>query len=114
MSRYIGVDVPEPENVCDDINCPFHGTLRVRGRIINGTVISHKMQKACVVRRDFLFYVKKYKRYERRHGTYSSHNPPCIDAREGDKVTIMECRPLSKTVSYVVIAKEKPVEGNES
>ena len=114
MSRYIGVDVPEPENDCNDINCPFHGTLRVRGRIINGTVTSHKMQKACVVRRDFLFYIKKFKRYERRHGTYSSHNPPCIDAREGDKVTIMECRPLSKTVSYVVIAKEKLVEEIES
>ncbi len=111
MSRYIGVDVPEPENVCDDINCPFHGTLRVRGRVINGTVISHRMQKSVVVRRDFLSYVSKYKRYERRHSTISSHNPPCIDAREGDNVTIMECRPLSKSVSYVVIAKETPTEG---
>jgi small subunit ribosomal protein S17 len=114
MSRYIGVDVSDPETICEDINCPFHGTLRVRGRIINGTVISHKMQKTVVVRKDFLFYVKKYKRYERRHTTISSHNPPCLDAREGDKVTIMECRPLSKTVSYVVIAKESPMEGNQT
>ena len=99
MSRYIGVDVPEPETECNDPKCPFHGTLRVRGRIINGTVISHKMQNTCVVRKNFLFYIKKFKRYERRHGTISSHNPPCVDAREGDNVTIMECRPLSKSVS---------------
>jgi len=110
MSRYIGIDVPDPETECDDNNCPFHGTLRVRGRIINGIVTSHKMQKSVVVRKDFLFYVKKYKRYERRHTTISSHNPPCIDAREGDNVTIIECRPLGKTISYVVIAKERPKE----
>ncbi|MEA2071525.1 MAG: 30S ribosomal protein S17 [Asgard group archaeon] len=108
MSRYIGIDVPEPEKTCNDKNCPFHGSLRVRGRIIEGTVISHKMQKTVVVRRDFLSYVKKYKRYERRHSKISAHSSPCIDAREGDNVKIMECRPLSKTVSFVVVAKESP------
>ncbi|MCF2144223.1 MAG: 30S ribosomal protein S17 [Candidatus Heimdallarchaeota archaeon] len=114
MSRYIGVDVPEPEKVCNDVNCPFHGSLRVRGRILTGTVVSHKMQKSVVVRRDYLSFVKKYKRYERKHSTIASHNPPCIDAREGDIVKIMECRPLSKTIAYVVIAKEKqPTEGKE-
>lgn len=106
MSRFIGVDVPEPETICNDENCPFHGTLRVRGRIINGVVISHKMQKTVVVRKDYLSYVPKFLRYERRNTTISSHNPPCVDAREGDNVMIMECRPLSKTVAYVVIAKE--------
>jgi len=79
MSRYIGVDVPEPEQICNDINCPFHGTLRIRGRIINGTVMSHKMQKTIVIRKDFLSFVKKYKRYERKHTTISAHNPPCIN-----------------------------------
>ncbi|HUT81437.1 MAG TPA: 30S ribosomal protein S17 [Candidatus Bathyarchaeia archaeon] len=113
MSRYIGVDVPDPETVCDDVNCPFHGILRVRGRIINGTVISHKMQKTVVVRKNSLFYVEKFKRYERRNTKVASHNPPCIDAREGDNVRIMECRPLSKTVAYVVIKKESPTEGNQ-
>lgn len=112
MSKYIGVDIAkQPARECADKNCPFHGTLRVRGKIITGTVTSHKMQKTVVVRRDFLFYVKKFKRYERRHTAVSAHNPPCIDAREGDRVHIMECRPLSKTVSYVVIAKEAADEG---
>ena len=32
-----------------------------------------------------------------------AYNPECIHAREGDIVKIMECRPLSKTKSFVVI-----------
>ena len=108
MSKYIGVEVPEPPRECEDRNCPFHGSLRIRGRIITGIVVSHRMQKTVVVRRDFLSFVKKFKRYERRHSSISAHSPPCLDAREGDKVRIMECRPLSKTVSYVVISKETP------
>ena len=34
-----------------------------------------------------------------------AHNPSCIDAKEGDTVKIMECRPLSKTKKFVVIEK---------
>ncbi|MCJ7793949.1 30S ribosomal protein S17, partial [Candidatus Bathyarchaeota archaeon] len=34
-----------------------------------------------------------------------SHNPPGIDVKEGDRVKIAECRPISKTVSFVVVAK---------
>ena len=32
---------------------------------------------------------------------------PCIDAKEGDKVRVAECRPLSKTVAFVIIEKEE-------
>ena len=31
------------------------------------------------------------------------HNPPCINASEGDLVKIYETRPLSKTVHFVVV-----------
>lgn len=94
-----------PEKTCDDPNCPFHGSLSVRGRILDGIVVSAKMDKTVTVRRDYLKYVPKYKRYERRHAHIHSHNPPCINASENDRVRIMECRPLSKTVSFVVIEK---------
>ena len=37
----IGVDVPAPESEWDgDENCPFYGSLRLRGQIIEGTVSS--------------------------------------------------------------------------
>ena len=98
-------EIPKPKIECNDRNCPFHGTLRVRGRILEGIVISDKMDKTVIVRRDYLKYIPKYKRYERRHSHIPAHNPPCINARVDDRVKIAECRPISKTVSFVVIQK---------
>jgi len=63
------------------------------------------MKGTVVVRRDYHHYVPKYLRYERRHSRVMAHNPPCIDAQVADKVKIMECRPISKAVSFVVIEK---------
>jgi len=104
-TRDIGYDVKPPEKVCDDPNCPFHGTLPVRGKIIEGIVVSDKMEKTVIVERNYLHYVPKYERYERRHSRIPAHNPECIGATKGDKVRIAECRPLSKTKHFVVIEK---------
>lgn len=95
----------KPKKTCDDINCPFHGELSVRGRVLEGVVISAKMDKTVVVERDYLLYIRKFKRYERRRSRISSHNPPCIDVKEGDRVIIAESRPISKTVGFVVVEK---------
>jgi len=97
----------KPKKTCEDKNCPFHGTLSVRGRILDGVVISSKMDKTAVIRRDYLHYVPKFKRYERRHSHVAAHNPPCVNVKEGDWVKIAECHPLSKTVSFVVVEKLK-------
>ncbi len=99
------VEMKKPQRTCNDRNCPFHGTLSVRGRVIEGVVVSDKMDKTVIVRRDYLYYIPKYKRYERRHSRIPAHNPPCLDVKVGDRVKIMECRPISKTVSFVVIEK---------
>ena len=95
----------KPKKTCSDRNCPFHGTLSIRGHTLDGVVVSAKMDKTVVVRRDYLRYVPKFKRYERRHGHISAHNPPCINAEEGDQVKVAECRPLSKSVSSVVVER---------
>ena len=52
-----------------------------------------------------MHYVPKYERYEKRTSIYAAHCPPCIKTKIGDKVRIAECRPLSKTVSFVAIEK---------
>ncbi len=101
--RDIGVDVKAPKAKCDDRYCPFHGTLSVRGQIIEGVVVSDKMQRTVVVKRDYRRFIPKYERFEWRTGRYVAHSPPCINARVGAKVKIMECRPLSKTKAFVVI-----------
>jgi len=97
----------KPKKTCNDRNCPFHGNLPIRGRILEGVVVSAKMDKTVIVRHDYLKYVPKFMRYERRRSRIPSHNPPCIDAKEGDRVVIAECRPISKTVSFVVVEKEE-------
>ena len=103
----IGIDVEEPKKKCDDPNCPFHGKLPVRGQLIRGRVASTEMEKSVVVKKERMRYVPKYERYEKRTGRYTAHSPPCIPLKEGDEVSIMECRPLSKTISFVVVEKRK-------
>lgn len=106
-ARDIGIEVPTPQRECTDDKCPFHGNLRVRGQILNGRVTSARMQNTVVVQSEFLRYVPKYERYEKRRSKHHAHNPPCIGAAQGDEVTLMECRPLSKTKHFVVIAAKK-------
>ncbi|MFS8159596.1 MAG: 30S ribosomal protein S17 [Candidatus Roizmanbacteria bacterium] len=81
---------------------------------IRGVVISTKMNRTCVIRRDYLHYVKKYTRFEKRHTTLSVHvSPAFARLREGDVVTVGQCRPLSKTVRFNLLRVEaKRIEGN--
>ena len=104
--RDIGIDVDPPAGECSDENCPFHGSLPVRGQAIEGTVVSLKMDRTAVVERNYLKFQKKYERYEKRSSKYSAHAPACLDLKAGDSVTMMECRPLSKTVSFVIVEKK--------
>jgi small subunit ribosomal protein S17 len=95
----------KPKKTCEDRNCPFHGELSIRGHVLEGVVVSARMDKAVIVKRDYLNYVSKFMRYERRHSRIPSHIPPCMEVKEGDRVRIAECRPISKTVSFVVVEK---------
>ena len=106
--RDIGVDVKELVGEWDgNDNCPFYGSLRLRGQIINGVVSSVGMKDTVVVERQTSRYMKKFERYEKRTRRYPAHLPSCIDGvSPGDNVRIMECRPLSKTVKFCVIEKE--------
>ncbi len=109
--RNIGIpNVEPPEKVCDDPLCPFHGSLPVRGRIMEGTVTSTKMRNAITFQTDYLGIVKKYSRYERRRSKKHARLPDCIDVQVGDSVKVVECRPISKTISCVVVSAWKPEE----
>jgi small subunit ribosomal protein S17 len=77
--------------------------ISLRGRTFVGTVISSKMQKTVTVEWERKNYLKKYERYEKRRSKIKAHNPESINAKEGDIVKIMECRPISKTKNFMVI-----------
>ncbi|MCX6820795.1 MAG: 30S ribosomal protein S17 [Candidatus Aenigmarchaeota archaeon] len=101
--KNIGLRVKPPTAVCEDKNCPFHGTLGVRGQVVEGKVVSTKAQRTAIIERQYPHYVSKFERYERRHSRIAAYKPDCIDAHEGNVVRIAECRPLSKTKSFVVV-----------
>lgn len=106
--RNVGVPgVEPPKQTCNDPLCPWHGGLKVRGLILEGTVVSSKAHGTVTVRRDYFYFVKKYRRYERRRTSIHAHNPPCIGAKEGDVVVIGETRPISKTVHFTVLGVVK-------
>merc|ERR1711881_289271 len=84
-----------------DKKCPFTGKCSIRGRILTGIITKLKMKNTAVIRRDYLHYVKKYNRFEKRHKNVSIHLSPCFrDVQVGDVLTVGECRPLSKTVKF--------------
>lgn len=61
-----------------DNKCPFTGNVRIRGRILTGIVQKLKMQRTIVIRRDYLHYVRKYSRFEKRHKNMSVHLSPAF------------------------------------
>ncbi|CAH1256971.1 small ribosomal subunit protein uS17-like [Branchiostoma lanceolatum] len=110
--RNVGLGFKTPREAIDgtyiDKKCPFTGNVSIRGRILTGIVVKLKMQRTLVIRRDFLHYVKKYNRFEKRHKNVSVHLSPAFrDVALGDVVTVGECRPLSKTVRFNVLKVTK-------
>lgn len=102
-ARNIGIKVEVPKEKCNDINCPFHGKLTLRGRTFNGTIIKANMHKTITMQWDRLFYIPKYERYEKRISRLKAHVPECIKVNVGDKIKVMETRPISKTKKFVII-----------
>ena len=95
---------------CNDKKCPVHGGLKVRGNVFTGKVVSAKPQRTVVIKRTLVRYIPKYERYKKEMSKIYAHNPECINAEEGDRVTVGETRRLSKTKSFVVTSIEKKAE----
>ncbi|ODN82983.1 40S ribosomal protein, variant [Cryptococcus amylolentus CBS 6039] len=96
-----------------DKKCPFTGEVSIRGRILNGIVHSTKMTNTIIIRREYLHFIPKYRRYEKRHKNLAAHCSPAFRVEVGDQVTVGQCRPLSKTVRFNVlrVSKNKAAKG---
>merc|ERR1719424_2708336 len=69
-SRYVkscGLGFKTPQAAIDgkfvDKKCPFTGNVAIRGKITN----------TITIRRDYLHFITKYRRYEKRHKMVSAH-----------------------------------------
>lgn len=63
-------------------------------RVLHGTVVSDKMEKTIVVQVTRRFKHPRYKKYVNERARYKAHDEG-NEAKLGDKVRIIECRPLS-------------------
>merc|ERR1711893_218707 len=121
LPRYhksVGLGFKTPREAIDgtyiDKKCPFTSDVSIRGRILSGVVTKMKMQRTIVIRRDYLHYISKYNRFEKRHRNMSVHMSPCFrDTEIGDTVTVGQCRPLSKTVRFNVLKVIKAAGGRK-
>lgn len=107
QSNGLGIGIKEPARKCSDRHCAFHGDLKIRGRLFEAVVKKAAAQKTAVVEWERLFKLSKYERFEKRRTILKVHNPECIDAKPGDKVVIVECRPISKTKNFVIVGVKK-------
>ena len=104
MKSSVGYNIEfKPEIECDDVNCPYHGSLPIRGKMFVGIVTSDSMNRSVKVEWEDVVKDPKYSRYFKTRSKVIAHNPDCIKAKKGDKVQIGETRPLSKTKHFVVL-----------
>ena len=77
--------------------------MKTRGikREVSGTVISNKMDRTVVVQVERLVKHPMYKKYIRRRNKFRAHDKGNA-CQIGDRVTIIETRPLSKTKRWRV------------
>merc|ERR1712010_358837 len=106
--KSVGLGFKTPKEAIEgnyvDNKCPFTSNVKIRGRILKGMCVSAgKMKNTIIVRRDYLHFIKKYQRFEKRHRNIPVHCSPCFRVKEGDIITIGQCRPLSKTVRFNVL-----------
>jgi len=105
--KQVGIEVDFPKEKCEDRNCPFHGNIKLRGRMFVGTIMSKDTNRTAVVEWSRQIKLPKYERTEKRKSKVSVHNPSCIDAQKGDVVQIVETKPISKTKKFVIVKIEK-------
>ena len=87
-------------------------------RILEGVVVSDKMDKTIVVKVERRVQHPIYKKFIRRSKKYHAHDPE-NRFKVGDLVRIRECRPISKTKTWEVLvetpeAESAPAAGTEA
>ena len=109
MKRNIGLPVTEPKNkpLKTDTKNPFNGTLSIRGKVFEGIVVSQKAKNTVTIEKDLPTYLTKFNRYARSKSRIHAHVPSNLEVKEGDRVLAAECKPLAKSVSFVVVEVKK-------
>ena len=66
-------------------------------------MVKANAKNTVVIEKESPVYFTKFKRYARGKSSIHAHVPSNLDVKEGDRVLAAECRPLAKSVSFVVV-----------
>jgi len=102
--KQVGLGIKTPRTAIEgtyvDKKCPWTGNVNIRGKLITGVIKTTKMKNTVIIRKDYLHYIKKYNRFEKRHKNTPIHVSPAFRVRPGDEILAGQCRPISKTVRF--------------
>ncbi len=76
-------------------------------RVLEGSVVSAKRDKTITVLVERRFMHPMYKKYIKSSSRYTAHDESNA-VQEGDRVSIIECRPISKTKRWTVVTGDQP------
>jgi len=79
-------------------------------RILEGDVVSAKTDKTITVLVERRFRHPVYKKYIKSTTKYAAHDEQNT-YKEGDRVSIIECRPISKSKRWTVVEADAKKEG---
>ena len=74
-------------------------------RVIQGIVVSDKMDKTVIVEVERLVMHSLYKKFIRRSKKYSAHDENNA-SKVGEVVSIRECKPISRNKRWEVLAED--------
>ena len=103
--KNIGIETAAPKLKSNDKNDPFVSSLKLRGRMFIGTVVATNATRTAKVEFERIVPLQKFERFEKRRTRLIVHNPDSIQAKVGDRVRLVECRPISKTKNFTIIER---------
>merc|ERR1711972_874677 len=115
--KSVGLGIKTPRTAIEgtyvDKKCPWTGSVNIRGKLITGVIKTTKMKNTVIIRKDYLHYIKKYNRFEKRHKNTPIHVSPAFRVKPGDEILAGQCRPLSKTVRFNMLKVIRAAAGGD-
>ena len=105
MTRNIGLKIKHLQKNHEKEIRKIHLTehFSIRGKLFEGKVVKSKGKNTVVLQKEAPVYFSKFKRYGRSTSRIHAHVPSNLQVNEGDTVIAAECRPIAKSVSFVVV-----------
>lgn len=107
-------ETKESKRVSGALSTTNNTNYSLRGRKFEGYVVK-KFENRVTIEFERVIYIRKYERYTKSKTKMHARLP--IEMKDqiniGDYIQIMECRPLSKIIHFIVIKKIRDVDAKK-